>query len=114
MSVERRPVHHGVAGPAMPAGMPAAVSQTGDMADEDLIQQSPSGCPFGQRLGGLAIQFPADGCGQRFGRKCPKSDCGFPDMGSALVAGRNPTRAPPAWVLRCGGRQPGVWLSVTV
>jgi hypothetical protein len=39
MSVERRPVHHGVAGAAMPAGVPtAAVTEAGDVADQDLIR----------------------------------------------------------------------------
>jgi hypothetical protein len=39
VSVERRPVHHGIAGSAMPAGVSAAaVSKADDMSDEDLIR----------------------------------------------------------------------------
>ena len=39
MRVERRPVHHGVASAAMPTGVPAAaVTEAGDVADEDLIR----------------------------------------------------------------------------
>jgi hypothetical protein len=35
----RRPVDHSITGSAMPAGMPAAaVSQAGDVADEDLVR----------------------------------------------------------------------------
>ena len=47
----------------MPAGVPAtAVSDAGDMTDEDLV--GPSGCPFGQRVGGWMIQVPAALCSQ--------------------------------------------------
>ena len=39
MRVERRPVHHGVTGAAVPAHMPAAaVPEAGDMPDEDLVR----------------------------------------------------------------------------
>ena len=46
MSVEWRPVHDGVAGSAVPAGVaPAAVAEAGDVADEDLAgaEQMPVG-----------------------------------------------------------------------
>jgi hypothetical protein len=39
VGVERRPVHHGVAGSAMPDCVAAAaVSEAGDASNEDLIQ----------------------------------------------------------------------------
>ena len=35
----RRPVGHGIAGSTVPTGMPAAaVSEAGDVADEDLVR----------------------------------------------------------------------------
>jgi hypothetical protein len=47
VSVQRRPVRHGIAGPTVPAGVSAsAVSEAGDVSDEDLIRAE--GCPFGQ------------------------------------------------------------------
>ena len=36
--VHRRPVHHGVAGAAMPTGVPAAVTEASLMANEDLVR----------------------------------------------------------------------------
>jgi hypothetical protein len=54
---ERRPVHRGVAGAAVPAGVSAAaVSEAGDVADEDLA--GAEGCPLGQRLGASVIHLP--------------------------------------------------------
>ena len=39
MRVEWRPVHHGIAGSAVPAGVSAAaVTKAGDVSDEDLIR----------------------------------------------------------------------------
>ena len=38
MSVKRRPVHHGVAGSAVPGGVSAAVTEARDMTDEDLVR----------------------------------------------------------------------------
>jgi len=39
VSGEWRPVHHGVAGVAMPAGVPtAAVTEAGDVTNEDLVR----------------------------------------------------------------------------
>ena len=38
MSVERRPVHHGVAGSAVPGGVAAAVAEAGDVSDKDLVR----------------------------------------------------------------------------
>jgi len=47
--VEGRPVHHGIAGAAMPAGVSAAaVAEAGHLADEDLIRAE--GCPFGSTV----------------------------------------------------------------
>jgi hypothetical protein len=38
MGVEWRSEHHGITRPAMPAGVSAAVSKAGDVANEDLIR----------------------------------------------------------------------------
>jgi len=48
--VEGWPVHHGIAGSAMSAGVSAAVAEAGDMTHEDLLRSSE--WPLGQRLGG--------------------------------------------------------------
>ena len=50
MSVERRPVHHGVAGSAVPGGVSAAaVTETSHVADEDLV--GAEGVPVGASAG---------------------------------------------------------------
>ncbi len=56
MFVKRRPVHHGVAGSAVPGGVPAAaVTETGDIADEDLI--GAEGVPVGASGGRFGRPF---------------------------------------------------------
>jgi len=36
--VQRRPIHHRIAGSAVPPGVPAAVAEASDMPDEDLVR----------------------------------------------------------------------------
>ena len=59
--VQGRPIHHGVAGSAMPAGMTAsAVSEAGDVSDEDLIQTE----TVSVRASGRHVRDPLPGRGR--------------------------------------------------
>ena len=56
--IERRPVHDGVAGAAMPGGVStAAVAEAGDMPDEDLIRAE--GVPVGAAGWWLGYPLPS-------------------------------------------------------
>ena len=57
MGVDRRSVHRLIAGAACPCCVPAAVAETGLMTAS--TSPGPSGCPFGHRVGGWVIHFPA-------------------------------------------------------
>jgi hypothetical protein len=60
--VERRPVHHGIACAAVPAGVSAAVAAAGDMPDEDLIR--PEDVPVGASRRWVGDPLPGRGLHQ--------------------------------------------------